>query len=53
MSKEVYLIDGVRTAIGKFRGSLSTVRTDDLGAIVIKGLLDRNKTVDPELIKQD
>ena len=40
MPQEVYLIDGVRTAIGNFGGSLAPVRTDDLAAIAIKGLLE-------------
>lgn len=49
--KEAYIVDGVRTAIGKFTGTLSAVRTDDLGAIVIKELIERNKEkFDPALI---
>lgn len=48
--REVVIVDAVRTPIGKYRGALKNVRPDDLGAIVIKGLLDRNKTVHPELI---
>ena len=44
--KDAYIIDGIRTPIGNFGGSLSTVRTDDLAAIAIKGLMDRNKRVD-------
>ncbi len=44
--KDAYIIDGIRTPIGNFGGSLSTVRTDDLAAIAIKGLMDRNKSVD-------
>ena len=44
--KDSYIIDGIRTPIGNFGGSLSTVRTDDLAAIAIKGLMDRNKSVD-------
>lgn len=51
MSKEVYIVDGVRTPIGKFKGSLSTVRTDDLGALVLKEVVDRNKTLDPKAIE--
>lgn len=43
--KEAYIIDGLRTAFGKFRGSLSTVRTDDLLAHVIKGLVERNASI--------
>ena len=46
--KEAYIIDGLRTAFGKFRGSLSTVRTDDLLAHVIKGLVERNESIPKE-----
>jgi acetyl-CoA acyltransferase len=42
---EAYIIDGVRTPIGNFGGSLSTVRTDDLAAHVLKALLNRNPQV--------
>lgn len=42
----VYIIDTVRTPVGKYGGVLSTVRPDDLLAIVIKALVERNKTVD-------
>lgn len=45
-----YIIDGIRTPIGKFKGSLSTIRTDDLAALVISELLKRNEQVDPEVI---
>jgi len=48
--KEAYIIDGIRTAIGKFRGGLSPVRTDDLAALVIKELMERNPEVDPATI---
>lgn len=51
MSKEVYIVDGIRTPIGNFGGTLAPVRTDDLGAIVIKELLARNPTVDPLAIE--
>lgn len=45
--KQAYIIDGVRTPIGKLKGSLSTVRPDDMGAFVIGELLKRNPTIDP------
>ena len=45
---DVYICDYVRTAIGRFGGSLSTVRTDDLAAIPIKSLMERNESVDWE-----
>jgi len=51
MSKEVFLVDGIRTAIGNFGGSLSPIRTDDLGAHVIKALLERHPDLDPLLIE--
>ena len=51
MSKEVFIVDGIRTPIGNFGGTLGPVRTDDLGAIVIKELMNRNSNVDPMLIE--
>ena len=48
MSKEAFIIDGVRTPIGKFTGTLSTIRTDDLGALVIKALVEKNPAIPPE-----
>lgn len=51
MSKEVYIVDGIRTAIGSFGGTLSAVRADDLGAHVIKSLMERNPNLDPLLIE--
>ncbi|MES2380607.1 MAG: 3-oxoadipyl-CoA thiolase [Bacteroidota bacterium] len=44
--KDVFIIDAVRTPVGKFGGALSTIRPDDLGAIVIKALIERNPTID-------
>ncbi len=44
--KEVFVIDATRTAIGKYGGSLSTVRPDDLLAHVIKTLIERNPSID-------
>ncbi len=49
--KETYIIDAIRTPIGKFKGSLSTIRTDDLGAIPIRALMERNPTVPKEAIE--
>ncbi|TVR90467.1 MAG: 3-oxoadipyl-CoA thiolase [Saprospirales bacterium] len=37
-----YIVDGLRTPIGNFRGTLSPVRTDDLAALPIKNLIERN-----------
>jgi acetyl-CoA acyltransferase len=39
--REVYILDAVRTPIGRYRGALSTVRADDLAAIALRGLLAR------------
>jgi 3-oxoadipyl-CoA thiolase len=46
MKKEAYIVDGVRTAIGNFGGTLSPVRADDLAAHVIKALISRNTHLD-------
>jgi len=43
--KQAYIIDGTRTAFGKFRGTLSSIRTDDLLAHVIKALTDNNPNI--------
>lgn len=48
--KQAYIINGVRTAIGNFGGSLAPVRTDDLAAIVLKKLIAKNPSVDPKVI---
>ena len=46
--KEAYIVDGLRTAFGKFKGTLSTVRTDDLLAHVIRSLVERNANIPKE-----
>jgi acetyl-CoA acyltransferase len=43
---EAYICDYVRTPIGRYAGALSSVRADDLAAIPIKALIDRNSSVD-------
>ncbi len=43
--REVVIVDAVRTPIGRYRGALKDVRPDDLGAMVIKGLIERNSQV--------
>ena len=48
---EAYIIDGIRTAIGNFGGTLSPVRTDDLAAHVIKVLMDRNSGIEGKEIE--
>lgn len=49
--KKVYVIDVVRTPIGKYGGALSTIRPDDLLAHVIKSLLQRNASIDVNAIE--
>jgi 3-oxoadipyl-CoA thiolase len=43
---EAFLCDAIRTPIGRYAGSLSSVRADDLGAVPLKALMERNKEVD-------
>jgi 3-oxoadipyl-CoA thiolase len=49
--KSGYIIDILRTPIGKFGGTLASVRPDDLAAHVIRKLVERNGQVDPKLIE--
>jgi 3-oxoadipyl-CoA thiolase len=46
LPRPVWIVDGVRTPIGRYGGALAGVRTDDLGAIPIKALMQRNAGVD-------
>ena len=46
MSKQTYIVDGIRTPIGNFGGTLSPVRADDLAAYAIKSLMDRHPNLD-------
>jgi 3-oxoadipyl-CoA thiolase len=48
MPKEAFIVDGVRTPFGSFGGMLSTIRTDDLAALVISRLVDRNQMIPAE-----
>lgn len=45
MAKQAFIIDGIRTAVGRFGGTLSTVRTDDLAAHVIKNVIERQSSI--------
>jgi 3-oxoadipyl-CoA thiolase len=45
LKMEAYIIDGVRTPIGSYQGTLSAVRPDDLGALVIKAVTERNPNI--------
>ncbi|KAE9648250.1 3-oxoadipyl-CoA thiolase [Pseudomonas sp. PB103] len=44
--RDVYICDAIRTPIGRFGGGLSAVRADDLAAVPIKALMERNPSVD-------
>ncbi|UST70525.1 3-oxoadipyl-CoA thiolase [Pseudomonas moraviensis] len=46
MMRDVYICDAIRTPIGRFGGALSAVRADDLAAVPIKALMERNPSVD-------
>ncbi|HSV80564.1 MAG TPA: 3-oxoadipyl-CoA thiolase [Ramlibacter sp.] len=50
--KAAFLCDGVRTPIGRYGGALSSVRTDDLGAIPLAALLARHSELDPGRIEE-
>lgn len=50
MSKEAFIIDGIRTPIGNLGGALSPVRTDDLAAMVIQELIIRNPGIPKEAV---
>ncbi len=45
-----YIVDGVRTPVGNFGGTLSTVRADDLAALVLQKLLEKFPSLDPAVI---
>lgn len=49
---EAFICDYVRTPIGRFAGSLSSVRADDLGAVPIRALCERNANVDWEAVDE-
>jgi acetyl-CoA acyltransferase len=48
---EAFICDAIRTPIGRYGGSLAQVRTDDLGAIPLKALMERNKSVDWDAVE--
>jgi acetyl-CoA acyltransferase len=51
MMKDTFIIDGIRTPIGNFGGSLAPVRADDLAAHVLTELMSRNPNLDPAAIE--
>ncbi|WP_394236062.1 thiolase family protein [Niallia oryzisoli] len=50
--REVVIVDAVRTPIGRYKGVFKNVRPDDLGAIVIKALLERNPALPADEIEE-
>jgi acetyl-CoA acetyltransferase family protein len=50
--REVFVVDAVRTPVGKLGGALATVRPDDLAATVIRALLSRTPSLDPARISE-
>ena len=49
--RTAYIVDILRTPVGKFGGTLSTVRPDDMAALVMKEIVSRNPNLDPALIE--
>src|SRR5207244_12832129 len=50
--REVFLCDAVRTPIGRYGGTLAKVRADDLAAVPIKALMERNPKIDWEKLDE-
>jgi len=50
--KDVFVIDALRTPVGKYGGALSSVRPDDLAALVIKKIIERNPNIDLKRIEE-
>ncbi|MDI9708822.1 hypothetical protein QM281_17080, partial [Acinetobacter baumannii] len=48
--KNAYIIDAIRTPFGRYAGGLAPVRADDLGAVPIKVLMQRNPNVEWEQV---
>ena len=48
--QKAWICDAVRTPIGRYGGGLSSVRTDDLGAVPLKALMERNPDLDPAAV---
>lgn len=47
-----YIVDALRTPVGKFSGTLAGVRPDDLAALVLRGILDRNPSFDVNFLEE-
>ncbi len=52
MNRPVYIVDAVRTPIGKYGGALSSIRPDDLAAMVIRRLTERNASIDSAAVDE-
>lgn len=50
--KEVVIVDALRTPIGRYKGGLKSIRPDDLGAIVIKAILERNPNLPADQVEE-
>ena len=50
--KDAFVCDAIRTPIGRYAGSLASVRTDDIGAVPLRALVERNKGVDWEAVEE-
>lgn len=50
--QSAYIVDALRTPVGKFGGTLASVRPDDLAAMVLKAILERNPSFDPEFLEE-
>ena len=50
--RAVFVVDAVRTPVGRFGGALAGVRPDDLAAVVVRGLLDRHPELDPAAVDE-
>ncbi|MFT4053386.1 MAG: 3-oxoadipyl-CoA thiolase [Novosphingobium sp.] len=49
---EAYICDAIRTPIGRYAGGLSKIRADDLGAVPMRALIERNPSLDPAAIEE-
>ena len=49
---EAYICDAIRTPIGRYGGILAKIRADDLGALPIRALIERNPSLDPSAIEE-
>src|SRR5690606_12550921 len=51
MTQQAFICDAIRTPFGRYGGALSSVRPDDLGAIVIRALMERNSSVNWQAVE--